>query len=98
MTSDSELNPQNPNEPAEGELDGNASSRREFLRGFSAIDAIRRESAKALDEASLKADANKILQNRQTSYLEYYSKNAMACEFEIYFNLHQYKHSGMATM
>ncbi|MCP4477339.1 MAG: FAD:protein FMN transferase [Planctomycetaceae bacterium] len=98
MTSDSDLNPQNPNEPTEGELDGNASSRREFLRGFSAIDAIRRESAKALDEASVKADANKILQNRQSGYLEYYSKNAMACEFEIYFNLHQYKHSGMATM
>ena len=34
---------------------------------------------------------------RQASYLEQYSKNPMACEFEFLFNLHQYTQAGMAT-
>jgi len=98
MNSDSEPNPQNPNVPPENNSNASASSRREFLRGISAIDAIRRESELAIDDASMEAEAQAISQDRQSGYLEYYSKNAMACEFEIFFNLHQYKQAGMATM
>ena len=34
---------------------------------------------------------------RQAAYLEQYSKNAMACEFEFLFNLHQYTQAGLAA-
>ena len=98
MNSDSEPNRENPNRPVENELSENGSSRREFLRGFSAIDAIRRESEKVLDRIDIGENIPTVSQSRQSSYLEYYSKNAMACEFEIYFNLHQYRQAGIATM
>lgn len=98
MNSNSEPNPQNPNVPPENESNASASSRREFLRGISAIDAIRRETELAIDDASMEAKAQAVSHDRQTGYLEYYSKTAMACEFEIFFNLHQYKQAGIATM
>ena len=98
MNSDSEPNPQNPNDPQDNESSGTPSNRREFLRGISAIDAIRGNLENANSGPSLDDKNVAISQNRQSGYLEYYSKNAMACEFEIFFNLHQYRHSGIATM
>tara|TARA_B110000495_G_scaffold201669_1_gene219657 strand:- start:1112 stop:2323 length:1212 start_codon:yes stop_codon:yes gene_type:complete len=98
MNSDSERNPHNPKPPSDCDQTGSASNRREFLRGISAIDAIRRESEEANQNKENSETTNSFSRDRQSGYLEYYSKNAMACEFEVYFNLHQYRNSGMATM
>ncbi len=96
--------PPNRDEPESDASDLNqpGSSRREFLRGRSALDALRSEGERAaekLADAVLAENAKQAsLQDRQSSYLEQYSKNAMACEFELLFNLHQYPQSGAAAM
>lgn len=86
---------------AEG-LNSRDTSRREFLRGRNAFDAMRGEAARAAEsqtDAMRAADAKRAnLEDRQSSYLEQYSKNAMACEFELLFNLHQYPQSGAGAM
>jgi thiamine biosynthesis lipoprotein len=76
------------------------SNRRDFLKGKSAIDALRGQVdgdvENALDEVNSAHAA--LASDRQSAYLEQYSKNAMACEFELLFNLHQYPQSGAAAM
>lgn len=72
--------------------------RRSFIKGRAAIDAIRaRAEASGPDEAPTES-AMGGLADRQSNYLEQYSKNAMACEFELLFNMHQYRQSGTAAL
>ena len=73
------------------------SSRRDFLRGKSAVDAARAKLA-AQSESEASSEPRVPIGARQASYAEQYSKNAMACEFELIFNMHQYPQSGVATM
>ena len=71
------------------------SNRREFLKGKSARDDGGSRIEKP-DPLPLDTEAKGKSLHRQASYLEQYSRNAMACEFEIFFNMHQYPHSGVA--
>ena len=71
------------------------SNRRDFLSGKSALDAARDK----LPDVDSATDAlNLGFNDRQSNYVEQYSKNAMACEFELLFNMHQYSQSGAAAM
>ena len=71
------------------------SNRRDFLSGKSALDAARSK----LEQAGQSLESRELgFLGRQASYVEQYSKNAMACEFELFFNLHQYPQSGVAAM
>ena len=77
------------------------SNRREFLKGKSAVDALRDEAEFAVPihgQPQLPGRVPTNQRNRQSAYFEQYSKNAMACEFELLFNLHQYPQSGAAAM
>ncbi len=58
------------------------SNRRDFLTGTWAAD---NPANRQPDPATLKPP-----QKRSNSHLECYSKNAMACHFELMFNMHQY--------
>ena len=75
------------------------SNRRDFLSGKSALEAARAKLASQTesDEAPLGSRESGLV-GRQSSYVEQYSKNAMACEFELIFNMHQYPQSGVAVM
>ena len=73
------------------------SNRRDFLKGRTATDAIRQQMESVQLEGP-NVSNNAPWLDRQTNYLEQYSKNAMACEFELLFNLHQYPQSGAAAM
>ena len=77
--------------------DDSQSNRRDFLRGKSAVDAARAKLASSATD-TLENPQFARSKDRQSNYLEQYSKNAMACEFELLFNLHQYKNSGPAAM
>ena len=71
------------------------SNRREFLTGMGAIKTIREKAQAQLDAA----DAHWTGAGQDaTGAWEQYSKRAMACEFEISFNLHQYRQASTATM
>jgi thiamine biosynthesis lipoprotein len=70
--------------------------RRSFLKGRAALDAILPLSDSPDLESHSNSDRDQL--NRQSNYLEQYSKNAMACEFELLFNMHQYQQSGVAAM
>jgi thiamine biosynthesis lipoprotein len=72
------------------------SNRRDFLKGKSVREAIgaKIETPPAMPPAAQPEAASL---NRQASYLEQYSKNAMACEFEISFNMQQYPNAGVAA-
>ncbi len=73
------------------------SNRRDFLKGRTALNSLRGKVDDALAESE-SAEYQPGLADRATGYLEQYSKNAMACEFELLFNLHQYSQSGGAAM
>lgn len=72
------------------------SNRRDFLSGKSAAKAIgdtfNAIAAQTPDHVNLAGSVQ-----RQTAYLEQYSKPAMACQFELLFNMHQYSQSAEAT-
>jgi len=72
-----------------------SSNRREFLTGMGAIKAIRENAQAQLDavDAAWNAAGNDV-----TGVWEQYSKTAMACEFEISFNMHQYPKASPTTM
>ena len=72
-----------------------SSNRREFLTGMGAIKAIREKAEAQLDAADAQWNA---VGNDAAGAWEQYSKQAMACEFEISFNLHQYRQASTATM
>ncbi len=73
-----------------------STNRRQFLSGRAAVgaisDAINSVSAPIPDTATARGS-----HQRQSAYLEQYSKPAMACQFELLFNMHQYPQSGSAT-
>lgn len=74
-----------------------STNRREFLLGRSVAKEVERIVGNQIDDVA-KGLSNDSRDQRQASYLEQYVKNAMACEFEISFNLHQYKQSSVAAM
>jgi thiamine biosynthesis lipoprotein len=71
------------------------SNRRDFLKGKAAVDAIQDKTQRIVDENPI---VSPLSDQRMSSYLEQYVKNAMACEFELSFNLHQYPQAGAAAM
>ena len=73
-----------------------SSNRRDFLSGRSAARAIGDtiNSIAAETPNSVSAAGSR---QRQSAYLEEYSKSAMACEFQLLFNMHQYPQSGEAS-
>ncbi len=83
------------------------SNRRDFLTGKSAIRSWQSNVAVPLqkfNEQDVRTGEPgstvgiSPLHQRQAAYLEQYSKNAMACEFEFFFNLHQYRQSATSVM
>lgn len=73
-----------------------AANRRDFLLGRSAAMEAERLAKQAVDR--LAKGIASVDGPRQSGYLEQYCKSAMACEFEISFNLHQYPQASTATM
>ncbi|MEL7496356.1 MAG: FAD:protein FMN transferase [Planctomycetota bacterium] len=72
------------------------SNRREFLLGRPASSAV---DSKANPTEARQRHFDQTTGNaKPTNYLESYAKNAMACEFEFTFNLHQYSQASSATM
>lgn len=68
------------------------SSRREFITGMGALRAAR-------DQIQVPSSSEQWNQSNDVDGLwEQYSKSAMACQFEISFNLHQYRQASTATM
>ena len=71
-------------------------SRREFLAGG------RLKGAKSREMTVEPVDSQKTFpetaEDRSAHYLEHFSKKAMACEFELFFNMRQYSNSGVAAM
>ena len=63
-------------------------NRRQFLSGG----ALRRSESKDL------VPEKKDPLDRQSSHFERYSKNAMACEFELLLNMHQYPQAGESAL
>ncbi|MFT5300690.1 MAG: thiamine biosynthesis lipoprotein [Mariniblastus sp.] len=74
------------------------SNRRDFLKGRTALDALRGKVAESVEGNEAESGRHPSQIDRQLGYLEQYSKNAMACEFELMFNLHQYPQSGAGAM
>ena len=73
-----------------------SSNRRDFLSGRSAakalgdvVNSIAAQTPDHLSEAGSR--------QRQSAYLEEYSKSAMACEFQLLFNMQQYSQSAAAS-
>ena len=82
--------------------DPSPSTRREFLKGRAAVrslDAAIKTSQPLLPPQLPGNDGQPLLTDgsRQSSYLEHYSKPAMACQFEFLFNMQQYGQSGNAS-
>lgn len=72
-------------------------NRRSFLKGESALDSVRKKADQIAKELPFGVD-HELMNDRHSAYLEQYSHNAMACEFEVSFNLHQYRPSGAGAM
>ena len=74
-------------------------NRRDFLRGRSLAreihDQLDTPSPIHLDTIS-HSDENEV--SRQQAYLQQFSKRAMACEFELLFNMQQYSNAGEAAL
>lgn len=76
-------------------------NRRQFLLGRSVTDEVSRrleETRESLDQSQWNQLPTGAAAGKQANYLEQYCKNAMACEFEICFNLRQYQNSSSAAM
>jgi len=81
-----------------------SSTRREFLKGRAAIKAVETLvdppeplQAPAIADARVNSNEDNTASGRQSAYLEHYSKPAMACQFELLFNMHQYPTAGNVT-
>ena len=72
------------------------SNRRDFLSGRAAARAIG-DAVNSISASAPDANASAGSLQRQSAYLEEYSKPAMACQFQLLFNMHQYPQSGAAT-
>ena len=73
-----------------------STNRRDFLSGRSAARAIG-DAINAASATEPQTNAAVGSFQRQSAYLEEYSKPAMACQFQLLFNMHQYPQSGSAT-
>ncbi len=71
-------------------------NRRDFLSGRSAARAIG-DAINSLSATEPPTNAAAGSLQRQSAYLEEYSKPAMACQFQLLLNMHQYPQSGSAT-
>ena len=69
-------------------------SRRDFLRGRLSIESG--PPAKS-NEGTLAEPVLQSPSRGQATYLQHFLKRAMACDFELFFNLNQYDQSGNAT-
>ena len=71
------------------------SNRREFLKGRSLVQAARQ----AIDnfEFNVPDLSIDVAETKQAAYLESYEKKAMACTWELMFNMQQYRASGLAA-
>jgi len=71
------------------------SNRREFLKGRSLVQAARQ----AIDnfEFNVPDLSIDVSETKQAAYLETYEKRAMACTWELMFNMQQYRESGLAA-
>ena len=81
-----------------------SSTRREFLKGRAAIRAVEAlvdapEPLQVPDipDAQVNSADDNTASGRQSAYMEHYSKPAMACQFELLFNMHQYPTAGNVT-
>lgn len=81
-----------------------SSTRRDFLKGRAAINAVEAlvdtpEPLQAPDipGARVNSAEDNTESGRQSAYMEHYSKPAMACQFELLFNMHQYPTAGNVT-
>ena len=81
-----------------------SATRRQFLKGRAVIDAVEAQisgaeplHAPAVPDAHLDSDADRTAAGRQSAYMEHYSKPAMACQFELLFNMHQYPTAGIVA-
>ena len=86
-----------------------SSTRREFLKGRSVVQALEEIGKQAAEPGSTPLPAptlppgldlecgDRAEIGRQSAYLEHYSKPAMATQFELMFNMSQYPESGNAT-
>jgi len=71
------------------------SNRREFLKGRSLVQAARQAIENfEFDVPDLSID---LAETKQAAYLETYEKKAMACTWELMFNMQQYRQSGLAA-
>ena len=71
------------------------SNRREFLKGRSLVQAARQAIENfEFDVPNLSID---VAETKQAAYLESYEKKAMACTWELMFNMQQYRDSGLAA-
>ena len=71
------------------------SNRREFLKGRSLVQAARQAIEDfEFDVPDLSIDA---AETKQAAYLETFEKTAMACNWELMFNMQQYRNTGLAA-
>jgi thiamine biosynthesis lipoprotein len=71
------------------------SNRREFLKGRSLVQAARQAIEDfEFDVPELNLDVG---ETKQAAYLETFEKRAMACTWELMFNMQQYRESGLAA-
>ena len=77
------------------------STRRDFLKGKSILQAIRDTVQHVVADPANQPPDEESIENRelhQEHYLEHFSKSAMACQFELLFNLHQYPQAAAVAM
>jgi len=71
------------------------SNRREFLKGRSLVQAARQAIEDfEFDVPDLSID---VAETKQAAFLESFEKRAMACTWELMFNMQQYRQSGLAA-
>jgi len=82
-------------------MSDSSSTRRDFLKGRAALKAIEAVTdasepleAPDIPDAQVLSPEDNTASGRQSAYMEHYSKPAMACQFELLFNMHQYPTAG----
>lgn len=82
-------------EPQESKMKNQQSDRRDFLKGRSMVRAARQALENfEFSVPDINIDAS---EKRQAAYLESYEKSAMACTWELMFNMHQHRQSAFAA-
>ena len=73
-----------------------SSNRRDFITGKSSRDRLVEAASGVADDAD--ASIPESNRDRESAWLEEYTRSAMACQFSLMFNMHQYPQSGAVTM